>query len=222
MNARTKLTTAALAAAAAACVGPEVELIDRYFEASQRGDNATVGALSMVAFPEPVESWNVLEMSEERREPYLVPGMVEDVKRAEEVRDDQFKIYDRFRQDNYETLRTIQARLREDPDYRFSGRLGELQEQWDAYRVERREVVAELRDAEIVLEQEIRQVNKSLQRESTPIYLTGETRHKDARVRVTTPSGDSHYRITVTQYELKNQFDALVPARWIITGLVEE
>ena len=222
MNARIKLSTVALVATTAACVGPEVELIDRYLGASQRGDNATVAALSMVAFPEPIESWNVLEMSEERREPYLVPGMVEDVKRAEEVRDEQFKIYDNFRQSNYETLRNIQARLREDSEYRFTGRLGELQDQWDAYRVERREVVAQLRDAEIVLEQEIRRVNKSLQRESTPVYLTGETRHKDARVRVTTPSGDSHYRITVTMYELTNQFDALVPARWIITELVEE
>lgn len=220
-NAKRTLAVAVLACSVSACVGPEAELIDRYLDASQRGDNATVGQLSMVAFPEPVESWNLLELSEERRHPYQVPALVEAVRAAEDGRDAQFKVFDRFRQDNYETLRTIQARIREEPDYRFSGRLGELQAQWDDYRVERRAVVATLHDAEIALEQEIRRVNKSLQRESTPEYLTGETRHKEARVRVTTPSGDSQFVITVTLYELLNQFDARVPARWIITNLAE-
>ena len=44
---------------------------------------------------------------------------------------------------------------------------------------------------------------------------------KDARVRVTTSAGDQHYRVTMTRYELTNQFDALVPARWIITAVTE-
>ena len=51
------------------CAGVEQEVLDRYLEASQRGDNATVAALSMVAFPEDVESWNILEISDERRDP---------------------------------------------------------------------------------------------------------------------------------------------------------
>ena len=80
-------------------------------------------------------------------------------------------------------------------------------------------MVAGLRDAEIELEREIRRVNKSLQRESTPEYLTGQMLSKNARVRVTTPSGDGMYDITLTRYELQNQFDALVPSRWIITGV---
>jgi hypothetical protein len=34
--------------------------------------------------------------------------------------------------------------------------------------------------------------------------------------------GEGYYVITLTQYELKNQFDSLVPARWIITEVVGE
>ncbi len=203
------------------CAGPEQELLDRYLEASQRGDNETVAALSMVAFPEDVESWNILEISDERRDPYLVPELRQIMVTAEDERDAQFKVFGEFRQENYETLRRIRARVGDEPDYHFPGRNGELQDQWEVFRQERREVVAKLHEAEIALEREIRRVNKSLQRESSPEYLTGQTLRKDARVRVTTPAGDEHYRITLTQYELENQFDALVPARWIITEVAK-
>lgn len=203
----------------AACAGPEQEVIDRYLGASQRGDNDMVAALSMVAFPVDVESWNVLELGAETREPYRIPELRAKVAAAEDERDVQFKVFGEFRQANYEALRRIGARLRDEPGYHFPGRTGELQDQWEVFREERRGVVAKLRDAEIALEYEIRQVNKSLQRESSPEYLTGATRNKDARVRVSTPAGDQHFAITITRYELKNQFDALVPARWIITGV---
>ncbi len=223
MTSMLKRSTAALVAvvafAAMGCQGPEQELVDRFFEASQRGDNASVAALSMVAFPEEVESWNVLAVGEEARTPYLVPRLIEQVGVVEDERDVQFKVFGEWRRSNYETLRNIQARLRDDPDYHFPGRLGELQDQWDVYREERLEVVAKLRDAELELEREIRRVNKSLQRESTPEFLTGETQKKPVTVRVTTPAGDRHYEVTLTRYDLKNQFDATVPTRWIITAL---
>ena len=204
------------------CAGPEQEALDRYLEASWRGDNETVAALSMVAFPEDVESWNILEISDERRDLYLVPELRQIVETAEDERDAQFKVFGEFRRENYETLRRIRVRVSDEPDYHFPGRNGELQDQWEVFRLERRQVVAKLHEAEIAFEREIRRVNKSLQRESSPEYLTGVALRKDARVRVTTaapPSVDEHYIITLTRYELKNQFDALVPARWIITDV---
>lgn len=212
---------AAASSCLVACSSPEEELIDRYLLAAQRGDNATVAALSMVAFPNEVESWNVLEISDASSEPYRVPELREKVGAVEDERDAQFRVFGEFRQANYETLRRIGARLREEPAYHFPGELGELQDEWDAFREERRMVVAKLRDAEMELEREIRLVNKSLQRESSPAYLTGQALVKNARVRVTTPAGDGLYDITLTRYELKNQFDALIPSRWIITAVAE-
>ena len=203
------------------CAGVEQEVLDRYLEASQRGDNATVAALSMVAFPEDVESWNILEISDERRDPYLVPELWQIVVSAEDERDTQFKVFGEFRRKNYETLRRISVRVGDEPDYHFPGQVGELQDQWEVFRQERRQAEAKLHQAESALEREIRRVNKSLQRESSPQYLSGETLRKDGRVRVTTAAGDEHYTITLTQYELKNPFDALVPARWIITEVAK-
>ncbi len=217
-----RLMVCAVAAALSgvACVGPEEEILERYLLASQRGDSPTVAALSMVAFPEDdVQSWNILEVGKLRTEPYTIPVLRETVGLAEDERDAQFKAFGDFRRKNYASLTRIQARLREEPDYHFSGRLGELQDEWDAFRVERSEVVAKLHDAEIAFERELRRVNKSLQRESSPEYLTGEMLLKNARVRVTTEVGDGHFDFTLTQYALKNQFDALVPARWIITAV---
>ena len=179
----------------------------------------------MVAFPEDLESWNILEISDERRDPYLVPELRQIVETAEDERDAQFKVFGEFRRENYETLRRIGTRVRDEPDYHFPGQNGELQDQWEVFRLERRQVIAKLHEAEIALEREIRRVTKSLQRESSPEYLTGATLRKDARVRVTTPAPDEHdehYTITLTRYELKNQFAALVPARWIITEVEKE
>ncbi len=101
------------------CAGPEQEVLDRYLEASQRGDNETVAALSMVAFPEDVESWNILEISDERRDPYLVPELWQIVVSAEDERDAQFKVFGEFRRKNYETLRRISVRLGDEPVYHF-------------------------------------------------------------------------------------------------------
>lgn len=204
------------------CRSAEEELVDRFLQASQRGDNETVAALSMVAFPEEVLDWKVLRVGEALREPYRVPQLRQRVKDAEDRRDEQFKVFGAFRQQNYDDLAQIQRRLRDDPQYELTGHLLDLKRQWDAYREERRAVVASLHEAERDLEWEIRRVNKSLMRESTPEYLTGETLRKDVRVLVTTPSGERNYRITLTRYDVKNQFGATVPTRWIVTEVAHE
>jgi hypothetical protein len=201
------------------CVGPEIELVERFLTASQRGDNETVALLSMVSFPAEVESWNVLELTRARREPYRVPELRGKVAAAEHERDAQLEAFGEFRQHNYETLRRINERLRHDPEYHFPGQIGELQDQWEMFRLERKQAAAKLRDAEAAFELELRRVHKSLEREEVPEELSGELIRKDARVRVTTPDGDSHYVLALSRYELSNQFKALVPARWIITAV---
>lgn len=202
------------------CRSAEHELVDRFLEASAREDNQTVALLSMLAFPEPLADWEVLEIGPARSKPYAVPELRALVEAAEDERDIQFREFGNFRQENYDDLARIQERLRDDPDYRFTGRLGELQARWDAFREDRRDVVAELRDAELALEREIRRVNKSLQRESSPEYLDGETLEKIARVRIVTEEGDDEiYLVTLSRYELRNQFDAVVPSRWIVTDV---
>lgn len=203
----------------ASCAGPEEELVDRYFTATQHGDNELVAAVSMVSFPEDVVSWEIQEVVDLPTEEYRVPILRQKLEDAEDLRDEQFKSLGEFRQEHYDDLLRIQNRTLDEPGYRFSGQLGELQEEWERRREERREVVSKLHEAQLELEQEIRRVNKSLQRESSPEYLFGETIKKAVIARVTTPGSEEIYRLTLTRYELKNQFDSVVPSRLIVTDV---
>ena len=212
-----------IAASALSCRTAEHELIDRFLEASRRQDNQTVALLSMVAFPAEVADYRVVTLGEERRGPYRVSSMRERVEQAEDRRDEQYKLFGDFRQANYDELLKVQRFLRDDSGRRLEGRLGELQRQWDAFREERDVVVSSLHDAELELEGEIRRVHKSLQREAAPEYLTGETLSKEASVRVTTKEdGEGVYVVTLTRYDVKNSFGAVVPTRWIVTAVEPE
>jgi hypothetical protein len=209
--------------AGSSCRSTEQELAERFMEASARGESQTVALLSMVAFPEDVRSWRVLGITSPTREPYRVPALRQRVAEAEEKRDEQFKAFGEFRNRNYDDLAEIQRVLRDDPEARFTGHLEELQREWEAFREERRSVVGSLHDAQRDLEREVRQVTKSIQRESTPEYLTGEALQEQARVMVTTSGGtDRLYVLVLTRYELQNQFGAVVPTRWIITDITPE
>ena len=207
-------------ALAAACRSAEEELVDRFLRASQRGDSETVAALSLVAFPEEISDWELLSQGPLRREPYRIPELRAEVEAAEDRRDAQFREFGEFRQRHYDDLARIQRRLRDEPDYSFTGPLLELNEAWERHRQARRDVVTGLHEAEMALEREIRRVNRSLQRESTPEYLTGEILLRDVRVRI---AGSGRvYVVTVIRYELVNQFEAVVPTRWIVAAVEPE
>jgi hypothetical protein len=219
----TRIAIVLIAGAAVSCRTAEHELIERFLDASRRGDDQTVALLSIVAFPLEVVDYRVVTIGEERRGPYRVSSMRERVEQAEDRRDEQFRLFGEFRQANYDELLRIQRLLRDDPARRLEGSLGELQGQWEAFREERRTVVTSLHEAERELEWEIRRVQKSLQREAAPEYLTGETLTKEASVRVTTKEqGDGVYVVTLTRYDVKNSFGAVVPTRWIVTGVEPE
>jgi hypothetical protein len=211
------------AASALSCRTAEHELVDRFLEASRRGDDQTVALLSIVAFPREIVDYRVVTLGEERRGPYRVSSMRERVEQAEDRRDEQFKLFGDFRQANYHQLLRIQRLLRDDPGRKLEGSLGELQKQWEAFREERRAVVSSLHEAEQELEWEMRRVQKSLQREAAPEYLTGETLNKEASVRVATKEdGEGVYVVTLTRYDVKNSFGAVVPTRWIVTAVEPE
>jgi hypothetical protein len=212
-----------IAASALSCRTAEHELIDRFLEASRRQDGQTVALLSMVAFPGEVVEFRVVTLGEDRRGPYRVSSMRERVEQAKDRREEQFKLFGDFRQANYDELLRVQRLVRDDPGRKLEGRSGILQRQWDAFREERDVVVSSLHEAEQELEREIRRVQKSLQREAEPEYLTGETLTKEASVRVTTKEdGDGTYVVTLTRDDVKNSFGAVVPTRWIVTSVEPE
>ena len=182
-----------------------------------------VAQLSMAAFPGEVLDYRLLRMGEARRGPYRVAAMRGRVEEAEARRDEQFQSFGVFRQANYDGLLRVQRLLGDDPERKLDGRLGELQREWDAFREERRALVSSLHEAEQELEREIRRVQKSLQSQTAPLDLTGETLTREASIRVTTTeAGEGVYVVTLTRYDVRNSSGAVVPTRWIVTAIDPE
>jgi hypothetical protein len=208
-----------IAASSLSCRTAEHELVDRFLEASRRQDNQLVALLSMVAFPGEITDFRVVTLSGERREPYRLPSLRARVEEAEDRREEQYKLFSDFRTANYDELLRVQRQVGEDPARKLEGRPGELQAQWDAFREEREAIVASLYEAQQELEWEIRAVQKSLQKEAPPEELEGETLTRAASVRVTTGEGERSYVVTLTRYDVKNLFGAVVPTRWIVSAV---
>lgn len=200
-------------------MSPEQELVNRFLEAVDNGDRPTIASLSVRGFDESMDSWEILEVQNAATIAYPVPVLREEVLVAEEERDEQFKIYSEFRQSNYDQLARIQKAQQNDPDYRFSDRLEALRVEWESQRSERREKVRQLQQAEIALANEVKTMTKSLQRESTPEYLTGEVLNRRVLVSIVRQGQLQEFVFTISKYDLTNQFDAAVPSGWIVTEI---
>ena len=201
------------------CLSPEQELVSRFLQAVANGDRPTMAMLSARGFDEPVDTWEILEIADAPTTPYPVPDLREAVDLAERARDEQFQIYSEFRQANYNRLAQIQKLQQNNPEHRFGGQLEELRVEWEDQRTDRRERVRRLQEAEIRLADEIKTVNQSLQRESTPEYLNGELLNKLVHVRLVQEGAPRDFTFRISKYELTNQFDAAVPSRWLITAI---
>ncbi len=201
----------------AACSGtPEEAFVSQFFRAIAQGDRATLAAVSLVPFPaEPPASWTLVEVSPETAGPYRVPALREEEQQATRRRDDQFQEFSAFRSANQEALREIAERRDARPDANFSGRLGRIEAEWETHREERRMVREALAEAQMALDAERRRAQRSLDREAPVDYLTGSVVVRDLIVE----ADGVRYRFTLMRYDLVNQFDDPVPARWLVTSI---
>lgn len=217
------LLAAMLLAAGAACSGGgvEEEMLARFFRSIEQEDRTTMSGVSMVNFPGgAASSWEIIEIGAETSGPYRIPELREEVTTGERRRDEQFQVLYAFRQGNAEAIDAIAARRERDPEARIGGRLGEIDEAWEAHQAERRRLVTALSEAQMALEGERRRTQRSLLREAAVDYLTGSVREKEVMVRVhEVETGPRDYRFTLFRYDLVNQFDNEVPSRWLIVGI---
>lgn len=201
-----------------ACSRPpeQEQLLEQFFRALALEDRGTLAGLSMVAFPDdPPEQWELLAISGTDG-PYRVPELREEEREATRTRDDQFQAFSAFRSANAEALRTIVERREARPEGPLGGRLGPIEEEWEAHREERRRVREALAEVQMALDAERRRAARSLLREAPVDYLTGSVGQQELRVRV---DGERDYRFVLLRYELVNQFGDAVPSRWIIAAI---
>ncbi len=196
-------------------------MLSRFFRSIEQEDRMTLSGVSMVDFPGgAAASWEILEIGAEASGPYRIPELRAEVTSGERRRDDQFQVLYAFRRGNAEAINAIAARRERDPEARIGGRLGEIEEAWEAHQAERRRLVTTLSEAQMALEAERRRTERGLLREAPVDYLTGSVREKEVMVRVhEVDAGPRDYRFTLFRYDLVNQFESEVPSRWLIVGI---
>lgn len=212
---------AALLLAGISCSSaPEEVLLDRFFRAVAQEDTTTMLGASMVPFPGgPVTSWEIVERREEVAGPFRLAEMRAEESATEQRRDEQFQALYAFQQANRDELEAIADRRDRNPDAPIGGRLGEIAEEWDAFGTERRRIVSSLSEVQMAIESERRRTRRSLLRDAPVDYLTGVVREQEFVLRIEEEAGVVDYRFSLVRYDLKNQFDAEVPNRWIIAAI---
>ena len=199
--------------------GPERALLRTFFTAHQTNDNATLASMSTVGFEGTVESYEIVSVSEETPQPFRLPDLLDAAEGAKTTRDEHWEEFGIFQDEHFEDIEAIQERAEQEPDYRFSGRRGELQTEWERWREERSAHETALREANAAVDRERTQASMSVMSATTLTGFSGEVVTKDVIVNVTTQEeGQKPYRFTLSKYNLTAGENS-PPSRWIITGI---
>jgi hypothetical protein len=203
------------------CQGPEEQILAKYFDAVRSGDHVTLAGMSVAGFSGPVESWKIIEVGPESREPFRLPVLHQLSVETEEERDRQFYEFSEFREGNLAALNRIRNRLDEDPAYRFHGKWGEIQSEWEGFR-ERYEDL-DLRRQGILreIDNELKLAKMSLMTSEEIDEFVGEVITKEVVLRIeTAEGGERPYLFVLRKYDLtSNDGEFKPPSRWIITSI---
>lgn len=221
-----ELVMSAAAMGLVACSGGEEEqLLNRFFMACRSGDNATIASVSQVGFPaaEGCESWEVLQVSEATSEPFRLPQLREQLADAKKERDIQFEKGKYFLEDNYNEIEKIQLQLDKDPDYEFSGKLGEVQAEWEKIMADRKTLERNVQDLNREMERVTKLAKMSLMIDVPVANMEGTVLTKQVDVDVTSSGEMKPYTFTLTKYDLTNPETNVSPqSRWVIVDIEEK
>jgi hypothetical protein len=177
--------------------------------------------MSVEGFSGPVESWKVIEVAPELREPFRLPGLRERAVDAEEERQQQFYEYSEFRQTHLAALNQIRDRLDKDPEYRFHGKWGEIQAEWEHFRDRYEDLDHRRQEILREIDEELKLARMSLMISEEIDGFYGEVVSKEVVLRIkSAEGGERPYRFYLRKYDLTSHDGGFKPpARWIITAI---
>ena len=218
------VVSSAVVSLLAACSGGEEKgVLNRFFMACRAGDNATVASVSQVAFPaEGCEAWELLEVSEPMTAPFRIVELRQKVNDAKKERDTQFEKGKYFLEDNYSDIEKIQLKLDTDPEYKFEGKTGEVQAEWEKIIADRKTLERSVQGFNRDLEKETKVAKMSLMTDVALTKLEGTVITKDVKVSATSEGQAKPYTFKLIRYDLTNTENNTSPkSRWIITAIDE-
>jgi hypothetical protein len=206
-----------------ACAGgEEKQLLNRFFMACRSGDNATIASVSQVGFPdsEGCEGWELVEVGQEQTHPFRLTELRQQVADAKRERDTQFEKGKYFLEDNYNEIEKIQMQLDKNPDAKFSGKLGEIHEEWQKIIEDRKTLERNVQELNRELEREIKLAKMSLLADMSVEGLEGTVLEKDVKVKVMANGQEKPYTFRLQRYNLTNPQTNVSPgSRWIIVSI---
>jgi len=211
----------------AACGGEEGQVINKFFMATKSKDNATLTGMTRLGFPEEegeVTAWKVTQVGAERREPFKLQELAQNVQEARQARDRKIEEFTAFRDQNIDDMVTIEDRLKKDASATFKGSLAGVHATWQKHRDERRELESQLGEAEQRFEEELTLAGMSLMGASDSESLqsfSGDVVIKEVGVSVSLKDGkEKPYVFTLLRYALTTpKTNRIAQARWIITDI---
>lgn len=228
MTRKSTLGIVMLGLALAACGGSqEGQVINQFFMATKSNDNASLTGMTRVGFPEEegeVTTWKVTQVGAERREPFKLQELAQNVEDAKQARDKKNDEFIAFRDENIDDTVAIEDKLKEDANATFKGNLADVHATWLKHRDERRELESQVNQAERQLEEELALVGMSLMGASDSESLqssTGEVLIKEVGVNVKLKDGNEKpYVFTLQRYALTTPTtNRIAQSRWIITDI---
>jgi len=206
------------------CGRPEQATIEQFFLAVRSDDSATVAAMSAVSAPGRVESWQVVEVSSESTESFALPGLLVRLEAAEKERDAALEEGREYLADHETALDEIIRQEKQDAEFKFSGKLGVIQEEWSKRVEERKATEHDFAEIERAVNTETRLATKSVVRQVTIENLDGDVSVTEMLLMLKLEDADEKpYTMTLRKYELSSpQGDRPETSRWIIVDLKEK
>lgn len=206
-----------------ACGSGEQELLDTFFTAVQTGDESTVEAVSLVGFSGEVKAWEIVAISPESSEPFLLPELRRKTAAAKTELDSQLQKDTEFLEFNNGAYERYQAEREKNPEQQhLEGELGDFQQEWEKRQEDQKVLQSKLDDANQKVKHERRAAGMSL-RVSVGDSYDGDVTIKELRVKVDAGTGEKTYTIEFRKYDLADQERKITPiSTWIIADIREQ
>jgi hypothetical protein len=204
-----------------ACGSPEQATVDQFFRAAQTDDNQTLASMSAVGPPVQTVSWQMVEISSRTTEPFTLPKLLDQFEAAEKDREAKLKEGREYLAEQADALDRIIPKVQEDSEYKFSGALGEVQEDWMRLLEERKEKERAFQELKRAVETETRIAAKSMMSGANVKELAGDVSVTKMLLNLKPRDGDElPFSITLRKYDLsRSGSDRTEPARWIIVDI---
>ena len=204
-----------------ACGSPEQATVDQFFRAALTDDNQTLASMSAVGPPVQAVSWQVVEISSRTTEPFALPELLDQFEAAEKDREATLEEGREYLAEQADALDRIIPKVQEDSEYKFSGALGEVQEEWMRLLEERKVKERAFQELKRAVETETRLAAKSMMSEANVKGLAGDVSVTEMLLNLKPRDGDElPFSITLRKYDLsRSGSDRTEPARWVIADI---